>query len=205
VVYHAEAEAKRLLDTAGTAPLDVVAWLSAHLAALDRSVYPTARRALPDGSRLVANNRAIAVRLTRTLRVVERRHSGDGLASGLNADRLFSNLRSLVDEHHVAEGQLIDRMMEVLSDTEQDALISSYESALEHAPTRPHPHLHRGGLMFRIDGLRDRILDAMDGRNVPVPRIAHSHIEPGRWGSYLLGHPHDAKPNVEPDDAPDAG
>jgi hypothetical protein len=191
VVTHAEAEAERLLDTAGTAPLDVVAWLSAHVAALERSVHPVARHVLPDGDQMVAKNREIAGRLTRTLRVVERRYSGDVLASGLNSDRLFDSLRSLVDEHHVAEGELVDRLLVALSADGQAALIKSYESALEHAPTRPHPHLHRGGLMFRLDGLRDRILDAMDGRHVPVPRLARHHVTPGRWGSYFLGQPHD--------------
>jgi hypothetical protein len=191
VVTHAEAEAERLLDTAGTAPLDVVAWLSAHLAALERSVYPVARHTLRDGETMVANSREIAGRLTRTLRVVERRYSGDVLASGLNSERLFDSLRSLVDEHHVAEGELVDRLVEALSADGQAALIASYESALEHAPTRPHPHLHRGVLMFRLDGLRDRILDAMDGRHVPVPRLTRHHVTPGRWGSYFLGQPHD--------------
>jgi hypothetical protein len=45
--------------------------------------------------------------------------------------------------------------------------------------------------MFRLDGLRDRILDVMDGRRVPVPRLAKRHITPGRWGSYFLGQPHE--------------
>jgi hypothetical protein len=191
VVTHAEAEAERLLDTAGTAPLDIVAWLSAHIAALDRAVYPVAKHALPDGPAVVAMHRDITARLARTLRVIERRHSGDVLAAGLNSDRLFASLRILVDEHHLAESQLVDRLVDTLSPTEQDELIASYESALEHAPTRPHPHLSRGALMFRIDGLRDRILDAMDGRHVPVPRLVKQHITPGRWGSYFMGQPHD--------------
>jgi hypothetical protein len=45
--------------------------------------------------------------------------------------------------------------------------------------------------MFRFDGLRDRILDAMDGRHVPVPRLTKEHIKPGRWGSYFMGQPHE--------------
>jgi hypothetical protein len=190
VVTHAETEAERLLDTEGTAPLDVVVWLSAHTAAVDRAVHPVAKHVLPDGPALVARNRAITARLTRTLRVIERRHSGDALASGLSSDRLATSLRSLVDEHHRAESDLVDRLVEVLSPAEQATLADSYESALEHAPTRPHPHLSGGGLMFRIDSLRDRILDAMDGRHVPVPRLTRDHIIPGRWGSYFLGQPH---------------
>jgi hypothetical protein len=201
VVTRAEAEAERLLDTAGTAPLDVVAWLSAHIAALDRAVYPVAKHALADGQQVVAKLREITARLTRILRVVERRHSGDVLASGLNSDRLFTSLRTLVDEHHIAQNQLVDRLVDTLSEAEQSELIRSYESALEHAPTRPHPHLSRGGLMFRLDSLRDRILDAMDGRHVPVPRLTKDHIKPGRWGSYLLGQQHDGQSHDEKLDA----
>jgi hypothetical protein len=191
VVTHAEAEAERLLDTAGTAPLDVVAWLSAHIAAMERSVYPVAKDALPDGQQVLAAHREITGRLTRTLRVVERRYSGDVLASGLSSERLFQNLRALVEDYHVADGELVDRLVATLSPAAQEELIGAYETALEQAPTRPHPHLHRGGLMFRLDGLRDRILDAMDGRHVPVPRLVKHHIVPGRWGSYLLGQPHE--------------
>jgi hypothetical protein len=201
VVTHAEAEVERLLETAGTAPLDVVAWLSAHLAALERAVYPVVKHELPDGDRIIAQHREIASRLTRILRVLERRHSGDVLASGLDSERLFGNLQQLVQEHHVAEAHLVDRLAASLSNSAQLTLIAAYESALEHAPTRPHPHLSRGGLMFRLDGLRDRVLDAMDGRHVPVPRLTKRHVTPGRWGSYFLGQPHEPSP----DESRDAG
>ena len=190
VVDFAETEAERLLDTDGAPPLDVVAWLSAHMAALDRTVYPVAKRAIPDGPRLVGRQREISSRLARLLRVVERRHSGDVLASGLSSDRLSASLRTLLDEHHAAEREMLDGLAATLDDDAKTALVESYESAMKHAPTRPHPHLSRGGLMFRFDSLRDRILDAMDGRHVPIPRLAHRRIVPGRWGAYFLGQPH---------------
>jgi hypothetical protein len=197
VVTHAEAEAQRLLDTAGTAPLDIVAWLSAHVAALERAVYPVAKHTLPDGSAIVSQHREIITRLTRALRIIERHQSGDVLASGLNRDRMMAGLRALVDEHVRAETQLVDRLVDTLTDSDQSSLMRAYEVALEHAPTRPHPHLHRGRLLFRLDGLRDRLLDTMDGRHVPMPRLVKAHITPGRWGSYFMGQPHD------PSDRPD--
>ena len=40
VIGQAVTEAQRLLDAADSPPLDVVSWLSAHLTALDHSVYP---------------------------------------------------------------------------------------------------------------------------------------------------------------------
>jgi hypothetical protein len=196
VVTHAEAEAQRLLRTAGTAPLDVVAWLSAHVAALDRAVYPVAKKSLPDGGAIVKQHREIIDRLARNLRVIERHQSGDVLASGLNSDRMLAELRALVDEHVIAETQLVERLVGALSDAAQSRLIASYETALSHAPTRPHPHIHRGIVMFRLDGMRDRILDAMDGRHVPLPKVVKPHVALGRWGAYFLGQPHDQSRDV---------
>jgi hypothetical protein len=70
--------------------------------------------------------------------------------------------------------------------------VADYERALTHAPTRPHPHLSRGGLLFRLDALRDSVLDMMDGRHVPVPRQPRRRrLIPGRWGAYFLGQPQD--------------
>jgi hypothetical protein len=191
VVSHAEAEAQRLLQTAGTAPLDAVVWLSAHIAAVDHAVYPVVRRTLPDGRQVVTEHREIAARLSHTLRAAERHHSGDGLATEMSPDRLASELRSLVTEHRTAETALLVRLSDALSDDAQSALIESYESALGHGPTRPHPHMHGGGLIFWLDSLRDRILDTMDGRHVPMPKVTKEHVTPGRWGAYLLGQPHD--------------
>jgi hypothetical protein len=197
VLTYAETEAQRLLGSTGAAPLDAVVWLSAHLAAVDHAVYPVVRRALPGGRALVAQHRAIASRLAHTLRTAESHHSGDVLAAGHNPSQLTDDLRSLVAEHVAAEAELVERLVEALADDAQAALATAYESALAHAPTRPHPHLHRGGVMFWLDSVRDRVLDTMDGRHVPMPRTVKAHVTPGRWGSYLLGQPRE-------DQTPDA-
>jgi hypothetical protein len=191
VMTHADAEAERLLESSGSVPLDAMAWLSAHIAAVDHAVYPVVRRSVPDGRHVVEQQRAIASRLARTLRVVERRHSGDALASGLDSAQMLAVLHEHIDAHKAGQSELVGLLEEALSDAEQAIVIKAYQHALEHAPTRPHPHLGRGGLVFRIDALRDRLLDVMDGRNVSVPRVARRQITPGRWGSYWLGQPHD--------------
>jgi hypothetical protein len=197
VLSHAETEAQRLLGSTGAAPLDAVVWLSAHLAAIDHAVYPVVRRVLPSGRALVAEHRAIDARLAHKLRAAESHHSGDVLAAGHNPSRLTEDLRTLVAEHAAAEAQLVARLVDALTDDAQTALATAYESALAHAPTRPHPHLHRGGLMFWLDSLRDRLLDTMDGRHVPMPRTVRAHVTPGRWGSYVLGQPReDQHPDV---------
>jgi hypothetical protein len=187
---YADAEAERLLEAGGAVPLDAMAWLSAHIAAVDHAVYPVVRRSAPDGKHVVERQRAIASQLARTLRVVERRHSGDALASGLDSAQLLNVLHEHIDAHKTAQVELVEQLEQSLNDAEQAIVITAYQEALEHAPTRPHPHLGRGGLIFRLDTLRDRLLDVMDGRNVSVPRVARRQIIPGRWGSYWLGQQH---------------
>ncbi|HWA67061.1 MAG TPA: hypothetical protein VG899_11915 [Mycobacteriales bacterium] len=178
-----------LLNDKGASRLDVVAWLSAHVAAFEQSIYPIARRRLPDGAALLAEDREVVARLVHTLRVAERMHTGDVLASNLSGQRLTDRLLELVNEHSRVQQRLVARLADALDPAEADSLAKEYGEALAHAPTRPHPHLHNR-MLFRLDALRDRLLDTMDGRHVPVPRVARTYIAPGRWGSYLLGQPH---------------
>jgi len=191
ILGQAHAEADQLLADPEGNRLEVVSWLSAHVAAFEHAVYPVVKRHVPDGSALVKDDRDVVSRLARALRMLERRHSGDVLATGLSADRLAERLRELVVEHREVQGQIVDSLEQPLDEPAMRDLMQSYEDALAHAPTRPHPHLH-SGLMFRLDALWDRVLDTMDGRHVPVPRVPRRLITPGRWGSYLLGQPHEA-------------
>ena len=184
-------EADKLLGSGDSPPLDVVVWLSAHIAAFERAVYPAIRRALPDAGELIAVDRGAAARLAKALRIMERRHSGDVLASGLSSDRLAERIADLVRIQKTEQGLIISRLEQALDGPAASALVDAYAAALSHAPTRPHPHLSRGGLMFRLDAIRDKILDTMDGRHVPVPRLSRERITPGRWGNYLLGQQHD--------------
>jgi hypothetical protein len=169
--------------------LEVVAWMSAHIAAFEHAVYPVVRRTVPDGIALVKADREVMSRTARTLRMLERRLSGDVLAVGWSAERLGDRISALVAEHRTILGRILDALESVLDQPALEALARSYEEALAHAPTRPHPHLHFG-MMFRLDALRDKILDTMDGRHVPLPRVARTPITPGRWGAYLLGQQH---------------
>jgi hypothetical protein len=129
--------------------------------------------------------------------MIERRHSGDVLAGGLSADRLGERISELITEHRAAQARILDALAQSLDEAAMAKLADSYNDALEHAPTRPHPHLHRG-LMFRLDALWDRILDTMDGRHVPLPRVPRTRITPGRWGAYLLGQQHEPPAPGEP-------
>ncbi|HWC33828.1 MAG TPA: hypothetical protein VG650_03265 [Mycobacteriales bacterium] len=183
-------QADELLADPEGSRLEVVTWLSGHVAAFEHAVYPVVKRKVAYGSSLVNEDRAVASRLARTLRMLERRHSGDVLATGLSAPRLGDRVSELVAAHRALQDRIVAALEAALDQDEMRKLVSSYEDALAHAPTRPHPHLH-AGLMFRLDALWDRVLDTMDGRHVPLPRAQRSRITPGRWGAYLLGQQHE--------------
>jgi hypothetical protein len=196
-----EIEVQLLLSTQETPVLDVVTWLSAHLAALDRAVYPVVRRSLPDGRAIVAVHRQQVSQISHLLRVLERHHSGDILAAAVNSRTVIDELRPLVAQHYRAVSSLVAALSEVLDQPAQQALAADYERALRMAPTRPHPHLAHAGpltpVVFWMDSARDRILDTMDGRHIPVPRRPRRQVKPGLWGSYWLGQPQN-------EDKPDA-
>src|SRR4051812_24176434 len=124
-------------------PLDAVAWLSAHLAASQRTVHRAARRA-PEARSALDGLRTADRELERLLRHAEQHHSGDALAAQLNAKRLDADLRRALDAHARAEWDLVTGL---LAGVDGDALAASYDAAIRHAPTRPHPHVPHGGLL----------------------------------------------------------
>ena len=189
----ADAHQHALEALADEQPLDTVVWLSAHLAACQHTVHRAAGR-LPAAGRALAALRNADLELERVLRRVEQHHAGDSLAAQLNEERLDAVLRRALDAHDAAERDLVEGLMERLGDRDAEALMASYDEALQHAPTRPHPHTpHRGllgALAFRVDAVRDKVMDTMDGRHVPAPRKPRRAIRPGRWGNYVLGEMH---------------
>jgi hypothetical protein len=184
-----EAAMALLTDPDGSR-LDVVSWLSAHVAAFEHTIYPVARRRVADSKELLEADRQLVSRLTHLLRLMERVHSGDVLASNVSPQGLGDRLTALVDEHSALQVRIVDAIDHALDPAESASLARDYAEALAHAPTRPHPHLH-SRLLYRLDAMRDHILDTMDGRHVPFPRIPKPRIVPGRWGSYLLGQQHE--------------
>lgn len=197
-VRRAHDQADELLADPDGSRLEVVVWLSGHIAAFEHVVYPVVKHIVPNGSDLVDDDREVVAPLARTLRMLERRHSGDVLAGGLSSERLSDRLTELIKAHRAVQGRIVDALEAGLSESAMGQLVESYDNALAHAPTRPHPHLH-SSLVFRLDALWDRILDTMDGRHVPIPRVRRPPINPGRWGAYLLGQPHETPPEpLEP-------
>jgi len=171
--------------------LDAVVWLSAHVAAGQRALHPVAR-SLTGAVRLALTRARTADHdLEVVLRRAEQRYSGDSLAAQLDTARLERDLRNALDRHALAECELVTSMADQLDGGVIDEVAASYDAALRHAPTRPHPHAPHRGLLgavaFRVDALRDRVMDTMDARHVPSPRAERQTRTPGRWGLYLLG------------------
>ncbi|HET7311113.1 MAG TPA: hypothetical protein VFJ17_07285 [Mycobacteriales bacterium] len=191
VVEDAHTQALATLNDDSARPLDAIVWLSAHLAAVARTIRPVASRRLDEPAAVLRDITRRDVELERMLRIAERRHSGDALAAGLDTARLRRSLLERLTTHAEAEHARLAALGERLSVDEQRALADSYLDALAKAPTRPHPHLPHDGVVgaiaFRVEAVRDRLLDTMDGRHVPLPRAPHESRTPGRWGSYLLG------------------
>jgi hypothetical protein len=172
--------------------LDAVAWASAHVAATERVLLPVARRHLrPSHRDLVDAVRRSGVRLAADLRRLEQRHAGDSLAANIDVHGLNAAVLERVTPHRALVAELMARLDEMMPAHEHPAVAAAYSHALAAAPTRPHPHVpHRGPLAavaFRVDALRDRVLNTLDSRHVPTP---HEHRPPrraGKWSRYLMG------------------
>lgn len=170
--------------------LDAVVWLSAHLAACQRTIHQAAGRRVTSAVALQALRRADRT-LETLVRRLEQRASGDALAAQLDEERLDRALRDALAAHSRAEHSLLGALVASSEPAQLDRIAASYASALEHAPTRPHPHVPHRGLLgaaaFVIDAWRDRVMDTMDNRHVPSPRVQKDTVTPGRWGLYVLG------------------
>ena len=170
-------------------PLDAVVWMCAHLAALQHVVHRELARvcAEPD----VSAFRRSSLHLERTLRTVEQLACGDALTLNVDSATVHRNLLMQVQAQAAHEHRLLDRLAEHLSLREQRRLVTDYERALSHAPTRPHPHAPHGRMLgwlaFRLNGPRDRIMDTLDSRPTPTPHRPRKPVKSSRWGDYFLG------------------
>jgi hypothetical protein len=169
---------------------DAIAWLSAHIGAVEQVVHPVVRRHLSDGASRLAAQRGVDHELKTVLRLIERHHSGDVQVALVEHDAREVLLRRALEhaEHEEVILRAVDRS---LTAQERRLLVIRYQRALRDAPTRPHPHLPNHGplrsLGYRLSRIRDRALDVMDSRSVPVPRRARTTVPTGKWGLFLLG------------------
>ncbi len=180
------ADPRRALRAADTA----VAAISAHMYAVQTSVYPMARRHLPDGRARVAGLYAGAHETASVMRGISQHIQGDVHRPDESMGMLRARLAELEEQHEAAEDSLVADLEEMLSDEERRRVVTSFRRAMRRAPTRPHPHVPHtavvGGLVLRFAGSWDHLLDTMDAR-VAAGGPVRAPAPPGLWGWYLLG------------------
>ena len=177
---------------------DAVAWLGAHLAAVEHVVYPAAGAAGTDDE-LLADARDATHQLLLLTRELELVCSGGAVPRGLSPSRLRDEMVEALVSHAADERTLVGDLLDRCDDAACTALARRYADAIRRGPTRPHPWGPHGGrlesLTFLFDRLRDRVLDLLDARPVPVPRRPR---RPARaenaWSAYLLGAPLSSAP-----------
>jgi hypothetical protein len=142
--------------------------LSGHLAAMQRTVYPAARRQLGADLNLLRQCRAHARETGWALRLLHCHLAGDGAAGGRKPEHVHGWLEQCLAGYRPAERALVAWMEERLTAGERELLALGYRTALARAPTRPHPRGPHtgwpGGLAFRLHAFWDRVLDGIDSR-----------------------------------------
>ena len=146
----------------------MIARLSGHLAAMRRSVYPSAAGQQDRERRLRAEclNRARAVEWT--LRLLECRLAGDVAAAKVSAPAVSAVLARHLDGYWPAERALVASVEARSAAEAMERLARHYQRALTRGPTRPHPRCPRSGtrglIALWLHGRWDRVLDTMDSR-----------------------------------------
>jgi hypothetical protein len=142
--------------------------LSGHLAAMQRTVYPVARRRLGGDLSLLQECRAHARETGWALRLLHCHLAGDGAAAGRKPEHVHGWLEQCLAGYRPAERALVARMEDRLTAGEREQLALGYRAALDRAPTRPHPRGPHTGwpgrLAFRLHAFWDGVLDGIDSR-----------------------------------------
>lgn len=175
-------------------PFDGVVWLSAHLAAVEHVVTPLVDRYVDRDAADRRADRQVTRSMQRLLRALEQLAAADANAPRARADDLRVRLLSLLTQHAAGEHLLVEQLARVLGPERTAAVAERYEHAVQHGPTRPHPHQPRlrplEPVIFAVDRLRDHVLDVLDARHVPIPVPRRQRSRTGKWGHYLLGSMH---------------
>ena len=190
-VEHAHEQALAALDDPGASSLGAVTWASAHLAAVQKVLYPLATGTVPDGPGRVRAQLAVDHRLQQVLWRLDRRLTGDVHLRSTSVDVLEAEVRRALVEHVTGERSLVAELDAALDPGQRRALDAGLARAMLRGPTRPHPNTPHGrygsGLVFWFDGVVDRTRDSLDSRIVPTPHRTGASRPMTRWGAYALG------------------
>jgi len=129
---------------------------------------------------------------------------GEAHAIHRSWDEVFDEVRMQADATWRAERALVAELKYGDLPERRNMMVSRFDRAERHAPTRPHPFLPHG----RVGGfaarhlalLVDRFWDMTEGRMVPEPVRVHDRSHDGKLTQWLLADPHFAD---ELEDEPD--
>ncbi|HZM76684.1 MAG TPA: hemerythrin domain-containing protein [Candidatus Limnocylindrales bacterium] len=156
-----QALSSELATTSSTSDhVDVLtAWVSRHLSAEQRYLYPVVRELLPEGERLIEeelNQDQVILRRLAALR------SAPPRSFPQLADELVTDLRR---HAYAAARDILPRLEELTHDDDLISLGDLVTEAAASAPTRPHPHTPDrppwnrmiDPLVGAVDRMRDRV------------------------------------------------
>ena len=113
----------------------VVAALSRHLSAEEQYLYPAVRRAVPDGDRLADRELAEDHDLLVALRRLDRARPADP-----GFDEVAADVTAAVRRHVEADAaELLPLLLQMVPVEDLIRVGNRVETAVEAAPTRPHP------------------------------------------------------------------
>jgi hypothetical protein len=146
----------------------LIARLSAHLAAMRRSVYPSAAGQSGRERRLRAECLSRARAVEWTLRLLECRLSGDVAVARVSVPEVSAVLAWHLDGYWPAELALVAAVEDRSAVEDMEKLARHYQRVLTRGPTRPHPRCPRSGtrglVALWLHSRWDRVLDTMDSR-----------------------------------------
>ena len=138
--------------------------LSKHAALEELTVYPLARKVLPEGAVDVDEHLAEHMAVKKTLLALDR------LSAGAAEERpLVEELRTEIQEHVAEEeGQFFPAFRGAVDQQALDELGEQLDAAKKIAPTRPHPGIPDQppgeAVLGAIGAVSDRLRDRLQGR-----------------------------------------
>jgi hemerythrin superfamily protein len=143
----------------------VIAELVRHSVAEEHYLYPTARRALPDGDKLADHELEEHAKAEEVMKELERTDAEDPKYDAL-VTKLIEDIRHHVEDE---EGDLLPKLRETCGAVELRQLGEKFENSKKIAPTRPHPAAPDRPPANKIlapgVGLIDRLRDTLSERN----------------------------------------
>jgi hemerythrin superfamily protein len=178
--YRAAASARQRRAVVET----VIRELSKHAALEELMVYPTARKALPDGQQEIDEHLAEHMGVKKLLLTLDQLPTADGHGNTYpdghrggegdervleRMDQLMAELQRAVEEHIAEEeGLMFPKLRAALDQQTLDDLGRALDKAKHTAPTRPHPNAPDKppvlAMAAPIANVYDRLRDRLQGR-----------------------------------------